>query len=194
MLMADDANMVLDVEGEPGQRLAFDLGRGRTYQLLFRNRARFGAALGRLSRGAGVGTVMHDGGLISNLSVRENLLLPVAFRTPEMLEESSLRACEILAAIGFATAEVDAFLRRLPAGLSALERRMAGFVRALLSNPQVLVFDRLVDDLTPEESQHAENFHRVWWACFPFRTAVYLDYEGRARLACQQPDVCYRIS
>jgi hypothetical protein len=194
MLMADDATMLLDIESEPGQQLAFELGRGRTYQLLFSNRVRFDAALGKISRGSGVGTVMHEGALISNISVRENILLPVAYRDPERLEEASLRAHEIFTAIGFAGAELDALLRRLPAGLSALERRITGFVRALLTNPQVLVFDRLGDDLTPEESRHAETLHRVWWACFPFRTAIYLDFEGRARLACQQPDVCYRLS
>ena len=193
-MMEAGATMLLELDGETGAPLTFELGRGRTYQLLFRNRARFEGALGRISRSGGVGTVMHDGGLISNLSIRENLLLPVAYRDPDMLDEASRRAGEVLAAIGLAAADIDALLRRLPAGLSALERRISGFVRALLANPQVMAFDRLADDLTPEESHHAETLHRVWWSCFPFRTAIYLDYEGRARLACQQPDVCYHVT
>ena len=184
----------IDLEGNSPQRFSFELGRGKCYQMLFRSRARYSGTLRTLSRCAGVGCVMHDGGLISNLDVRENLLLPIAYRTPEFLDEAALHAREVLAACGQSTDDISRLLMALPGSLTVIERRMVGFVRTILMNPDVVVFDRILDELAPEETQHAQVFHRIWRACFPFRTAIYLDYEGRAHLDHQVPDVCYQIS
>jgi len=91
-----------------------------------------------------VGVAWREGGLVSNLSLGKNAALPTTYhgRPRKTVEE---RAPRLLRAIGLST-DV-AFLGQLPANVSSWQRRLVGLVRAWLMEPEVMVYDGLLEDL-----------------------------------------------
>jgi len=91
-----------------------------------------------------VGVTWREGGLISNLSLALNAVLPATYhgRPRETVEGEALRLCRVL---GLSTD--SAFLGQLPANVSPWQRRLVGLVRAWLMEPQVMVCDGLLEDL-----------------------------------------------
>lgn len=85
-----------------------------------------------------VSFVFQIGGLISNLTLRENFLLPLGFYFPAMpLIEKESRILQAIDRFGF-TPEM---LLRRPAELSRPAAKQAGLIRALLTEPELVVMD-----------------------------------------------------
>lgn len=111
-----------------------------------------GHDLGALSRDAlgrirsRMGTVHPGGGLISNLKVLENVTLPLLYHSAGNRREIGERAAASLERFGWKGNLFD-----LPGRLSTFQRRVAGFARAIAMDPEVVVYDRLVDGLYAEE-------------------------------------------
>src|SRR3989338_7774043 len=78
-----------------------------------------------------VGMVPEQGGLISNLKAWENILLPAWYHRK----------------LDAAAADLRALMGKLPDRLTALERRLVALVRALLPEPEILVYDLLTSGL-----------------------------------------------
>lgn len=91
-----------------------------------------------------VGVVWREGGLVSNLSLGLNAVLPATYhgRPRNTAEREALR---LFRAIGLSTD--SAFLGQLPANVAQWQRRLVGLVRAWLVDPQILVCDDLLEDL-----------------------------------------------
>ncbi len=85
-----------------------------------------------------VAVVFERGGIWANRTVAENLVLPMAYRLnrPVASLASSDRLAELLAALGLTG--VDA---RTTASLDDSERRRVLLVRALFTEPEILLFD-----------------------------------------------------
>src|SRR5260221_1578028 len=96
---------------------------------------------------APLGVVAGDGGLIGNLKVWENLVLPVAYRGGAPLGELEARAAALFREFGILRARFAELCAALPERLTAFERRLAGFVRAMLAEPEIMVYDALFDGL-----------------------------------------------
>ncbi len=111
-----------------------------------------GHELGALSRDAlgrirsRMGIVHPGGGLISNLKVLENITLPLLYHSAGNRREIGERAAASLDRFGWKES-----LFELPGRLSSFQRRVAGFARAIAIDPEVVVYDRLVDGLYAEE-------------------------------------------
>lgn len=108
------------------------------------------AALGRREACAllaRAGWLPRRGALLANLTLRENLLLPLAFHRRPAAEEGRVRAA--LARFGLEEAP-DVRPEEAPLAL----RRRVALARAVLLDPEVLVLADPVDDL--EESDEAE--------------------------------------
>lgn len=101
-------------------------------------------ALGRIR--SRIGTVHPGGGLISNLKVLENITLPLQYHSAGNRREIVERAVASLDRLGW---KGDHF--ELPGRLSSFQRRAAGFARAIAMDPEVVVYDRLVNGLYAEE-------------------------------------------
>jgi ABC-type transporter Mla maintaining outer membrane lipid asymmetry ATPase subunit MlaF len=121
---------------------------------------------------ARVGAVSPIVGLMTNLNAWENIALPAAYHGAPPLEHVAQLANDVLSAFG---AEPRYFLARLPDELGALERKMASFVRLLVSAPELMVFDALEDGLSHAECRHAARFEAEYRARQPAGTVLYVD-------------------
>ncbi len=116
--------------------------------------------------------VERDGGLMSHLSVRENLTLPLEYHaqdTRHVAEDASL----LFALCGEGKANLSRLLERYPDDLSDYEKRLAGFVRALLLEPEVLLLDDVFDGLSTAEKAKVLQWEKVFRLRFPFRVLLY---------------------
>ncbi|HEY5900668.1 MAG TPA: hypothetical protein VIV54_24095 [Burkholderiales bacterium] len=121
---------------------------------------------------ARVGAVSPIVGLITNLNAWENISLPAAYHGRPALQDVAELSAEVLSAFGLDPAT---FLLRLPDELGTLERRIASFVRQLVSAPELMVFDGLEDGLSRAESRHVRHFETVYRAHQPAGTVLYVD-------------------
>lgn len=120
--------------------------------------------------------VERDGGLMSHLSVRENLTLPLEYHvqdTRHVAEDASL----LFALCGEGKANLSRLLERYPDDLSNYEKRLAGFVRALLLEPEVLLLDDVFDGLSTAEKAKVLQWGKVFRLRFPFRVLLYRGQE-----------------
>jgi ABC-type transporter Mla maintaining outer membrane lipid asymmetry ATPase subunit MlaF len=119
-----------------------------------------------------VGAVSPIVGLMTNLNAWENIALPAAYHGTPPLGEVAQLAHDVLTAFG---AEPRYFLARLPDELGMLERKMASFVRLLVTAPELMVFDALEDGLSSVECRHAARFEAEYRARQPEGTVLYVD-------------------
>lgn len=89
-----------------------------------------------------VGYVPRDGGLLSNMTLLRNAMLPVLFHRLFERVEAERRARALFEELG-ASAAAD----RRPAMVSASNRRLAQLARALLSEPALFVLDDPLEDI-----------------------------------------------
>lgn len=119
-----------------------------------------------------VGAVSPIIGLLTNLNAWENISLPAAYHGQPALEDVAQLSQEVLTAFGV---EPRPFLSRLPDELGTLERKIAAFVRQLVSAPELMVFDALEDGLSRAETRHVKHFEAVYRAYQPAGTVLYVD-------------------
>jgi phospholipid/cholesterol/gamma-HCH transport system ATP-binding protein len=137
--------------------------------------------LGTLSRDAlngvrrRIGIVYPNGGLLSNLKILENVTLPPLYHSAGSRQEIEQRAVAILERFG---GEED--LLKLPAGLSIFKRRMTGFARVIVMDPEVVVFDRLAEGLHQEEKELFLRTAFAFHAERPGRTTIFLTPHTRS--------------
>lgn len=155
--------------------LVFKLNSGRTYQVLSSSRSKKISLLHRLASLANIALIASEGGLISNLTVQENILLPVQYRSI-MSDDSALQnAIAILMRFKLSQNEVFQMLQLPPANLSLFERRLVSFARAMVVEPEILVCDTIFEGLTDDEVAIVSRFNVFFHLHFPFRTVIFLE-------------------
>lgn len=95
-----------------------------------------------------IGYVSQTAGLINNLSVQENIILPLRYHT-------ELKDDELLAAAEFWIERYELGHKKntRPVGLSASEAMRTAIIRALIVEPRILLLDTFVDGLCPLASR-----------------------------------------
>jgi len=94
------------------------------------------------------GYVTQTSGLINNLSLFENIVLPLRYHT-EMKDDDLSAAC----AIWLDRYELTHKKNIRPVALSASERMRTALIRALIVEPRILLLDSIVDALCPLASR-----------------------------------------
>lgn len=94
-----------------------------------------------------VGMVPEQGGLISNLKAWENILLPAGYHHGLDAAAAEPRVVALLREADPDIGDLRALMGKLPDRLTALERRLVALVRALLPEPELLVYDFLTSGL-----------------------------------------------
>jgi ABC-type transporter Mla maintaining outer membrane lipid asymmetry ATPase subunit MlaF len=151
---------------------------GYSYCLVVRSESQRAGLLKNLGEQAGVVIVPHNGGLISNLRVWENIVLPVQYHGIEVAGRLEENVARLLMQCGLEDeAAVSGLLQRLPDQLSLYEKRLVGFVRAMLMAPELIIYDSILEGLSRKELARAVRFDRIFRLYFPFRTSVLVSFE-----------------
>jgi ABC-type transporter Mla maintaining outer membrane lipid asymmetry ATPase subunit MlaF len=112
----------------------------------------FGKEAGMLDTedGARFAVAFGDGGLISNLSIYENITLPSCYHKGVSPDSLMDEAAGILEKMGIPGGRVAGYDTLRPSDVPAFERRIAGVCRALLLKPDLIVYESILDGLRLE--------------------------------------------
>lgn len=96
---------------------------------------------------ARVGTVPEDGGLISNLPVCENVLLPAAYHHGSTASQCESAVVATLHSIGMSDEDAMRLMVQLPDNLTLFKKRLVALLRLLVQEPLLCIYQSLFDDL-----------------------------------------------
>jgi phospholipid/cholesterol/gamma-HCH transport system ATP-binding protein len=182
------AKILFDSEDRKNQffRLLAGLRRPETGRILF-----FGEDLfaheedERLALFRRVGVVPADGGLISNLKAWENLLLPAWYHRGLTAEQAERPVVELFDQLGSGEAGLKRRMGELPGQLSLYERRVVALARAMLMEPDILIYDFTFAGLERDAAQQLMKLTGEYHGRKAGRVSLYLcpDDAVSARLA-----------
>ena len=107
---------------------------------------------GRLTLFQRIGIVPADGGLISNLKAWENVMLPAWYHRGIAPPQAERKVIDLFRQLGLADAGLQRQMGRLPDQLTMYEKRAVALVRAMLMEPDILLYDSLFTGLDRESS------------------------------------------
>lgn len=108
----------------------------------------------------GIGIVFENASLISNLKVVENVMLPLQYHTDLTLDAVMERAVSLLESVGY-RGDVWA----LPGPLPSYTKKTIALARAMVLDPAIMIYDRLMEGLDMHQSlqllKFADAFHKA---------------------------------
>lgn len=139
-----------------------------------------------------VGIVPEQGGLISNLKVWENILLPAGYHQGLDAATADRRVVSLWREIDPEAADLRLLMGQLPSALSLAERRRVALVRALLPEPELLVYDFLSSGVEAGAAATWYALTQRFQGARPGRVSVYLCPDDRVSETIRT-DVSLRI-
>jgi phospholipid/cholesterol/gamma-HCH transport system ATP-binding protein len=182
------AKIVSDSQGQKNEMFGIFTGlrrpRAGSVQLLGENLHALGET-DRLACFQRIGVVPEDGGLISNLKAWENILLPAWYHRGLAARAAEPEVVKIFSQLGQDENGLRRWLGQLPDHLSLLEKRSVALARAMLMQPDIMIYDFTFAGLDRETAQRLMDLTREYHADKPGRVSVYLCPEDAttARLA-----------
>lgn len=164
-------------DGQDLPHLSFELNSGHTYQIFSRSLDQKQFLLQQLASLPNTASIPSHGGMISNLTVQENILLPVQYHSTMSDSQALQKAAAVLARFELDQKDTLRILRAMPSGLSLFEKRLIGFARVMAVEPEILVCDAVFERLTDSEVAIINRFGDIFHLYFPFRTAIFLELD-----------------
>jgi predicted ABC-type transport system involved in lysophospholipase L1 biosynthesis ATPase subunit len=132
-----------------------------------------------------IGVVPAHGGLISNLKAWENLLLPAWYHRGLTAEQAERPVAEIFDQLGPGETGLKQRMGELPGQLSLYERRVVALARAMLMEPDILIYDFTFTGLERDAAQRLMKLTGEFQGRKAGRVSLYLcpDDAVSARLA-----------
>jgi len=152
------------------------LSPGSSCQLIAASAAQKHALLDSLRAQVKTSVVETGGGLISNLPLGENIALAAEFHNIGSDADRSSRIEELLPQFGEDAGALASLWHARPAELSLFQKRLAGFMRAMLIEPQLVVFDCVFDGISRAHAARVREFKRVFHLYFPFRHVMFVNF------------------
>lgn len=116
-----------------------------------------------------VAVVYPTGGLISNLKIWENLVLPLEYFSLHGADEIENRAMAALERVGYTGA-----ITELPGHLPLYARKQVGLARALLLEPRLVVYDEILTGLNGDQQSNIIDIIGEFHRKAPGRTSLFL--------------------
>ena len=158
------------------QQLIFELDQGNRYCVVVHSEEDKARFLELFLRPPETAIISPDGGLLNNIRIDENLLLPASYHG--LLSDSTEQhIIELFGLCGMNKIETQKMLVKLPSQLSSFQKRLVGFVRAVLVNPRVIVYDSIWGGVSKAEIEQIRQFDEIYRRYFLVYTAIYLDYD-----------------
>jgi putative ABC transport system ATP-binding protein len=124
-----------------------------------------------------VGSALLPDGLMANITLRDNVMLPLVFGDGVSNTEARSRAEEVLAQFG-----LDEWAGHRPSDLSPDTRQIAGLARAVAARPDVLL---LHDPLTSVPNLEAQRLLRI---CRQYAPTILAAVHGEEEAVCVMAD------
>ncbi|MBI5745615.1 MAG: ATP-binding cassette domain-containing protein [Nitrospirae bacterium] len=125
----------------------------------------FGEDIGMLERPEldglrqGIGVVLEDSGIVSNLKVVENVMLPLQYHTEMTSDNIMERAVFLLDHVGY-----RGDIWALPGPLPSYTKKTIAFARAISLDPAIMIYDMLLEGLDAVQSSEmlglVDKFHK----------------------------------
>lgn len=185
----------------PVQDLSFELGKGSTAKVVYGSddmrHVFFAVATGLRRPNAGsvrlfgkdlyalneldrlalferIGVVPADGGMIGNLKAWENLLLPAWYHRGITAPDAERKVLALFRQLGLEERVLPRRMGQLPDRLTLYEKRAVALVRAMLMEPDILIYDSLFAGLDREASNHIVKLTGEYHAEKTGRVTVHL--------------------
>ncbi len=127
-----------------------------------------------------VGMVLENGGLISNLKVGENIILPAWYHNGRKPQDEFKRVSAVYARIGFHATEIKEYLSKSPGALPSHEKRIIALMRAMLMEPALMIYDALVEGLEPEMMGKVLDVTQEYHMEMRGRTSIFISSEEKS--------------
>jgi len=158
------------------QQLLFELDQGNRYCVVAHSEEDKTKFLELFLRPPETAVISSDGGLLNNIRIDENLLLPASYHG--LLTESiEQQIVELFGVCGLNEMATQDLLIKLPSQLSSYQKRLVGFVRSVLMKPRAMVYDSVCGGVTKAEIEQIQRFDGFFRRYSPAHTAIYLDYD-----------------
>jgi len=138
-----------------------------------------------------LGVAWVGGGLISNLCVWENIMLPLGYHLGKRPEDVEDRVVSMLVRLGMDKASLPEYMAMRPGLMPVHEKSIAGLVRAMMMEPELIIYDSILDDMKPEAASRVLELAAWFHAGREGRTSVFMG-AGDAALAGVKADVVIR--
>jgi ABC-type lipoprotein export system ATPase subunit len=174
-----------------GACAGISLSPGSSCQVIVASGTRKRELLGDLLGQVKGGVVGPDGGLISNLPLRENISLAAEFHKVGSDADREARLAELTGHFGEDGAGLRALDRVRPVSLSLLQKRLAGFLRTMLMEPELIVFDSLFEGVSRANAAKLRECKRIFHLYFPFRHVVFVNFADEPLLQGLVDQTCH---
>ncbi len=119
--------------------------------------------------------VWRYGGLLSNLTVLDNIILPNLYHKKEVAEDVVDKVCELLSYLRVETSCFTEYLSRFSGTLPLHEKRVIGFIRAIITDPDLIIYDSIFEGFNTEIKNKLLSITEEFHSANSSRTSVYLD-------------------
>lgn len=116
-----------------------------------------------------IGLVAAYGGLISNLKVLENLMLPVLYHRRQPRPVVEVEAQALLQQVGYREHPMQ-----LPGLLSTFQKKQVALARAMIMDPELVIYDGLSHGVTAREHDQLLEVGARFHQDRAGRTSIYL--------------------
>ena len=127
-----------------------------------------------------VGVIWRDGGIISNLKVWENIMLPAWYHMGLKPADVEQKVIGLLLRLGSTESEVHNYMGKLPGLLPEYVRLKIGLVRAMLMDPDVMIYDSIFEDLDPSSVGRFAELTREFHQQKEDRASVYISSDEQS--------------
>lgn len=158
------------------QELLFELDKGNRYSVVVHSEEDKARFLELFLRPPETEIISPDGGLLNNIRIDENMLLPLSYHGL-LTDAVEQKIVEMFGLCGLNETETRDLMVKLPSQLSSFQQRLVGFVRSALMNPRVMVYDSIWGGVSKAETGKIRRFDEIFRRYSPAYTAIYLDYD-----------------